>query len=547
MNLYYIQRKQMSKKEKQVIWFLILCVRVVFIFLDAASFSKNEDIDSYEQIEISNTHNSAYDNDTLFSIDIDNKDSSSQSKWQFNPPVLKQDVIPAIITEDATTNTNNENKEVQKAQYSELESLNINKISLDDLSSKVSNRLEILKSLYKKTNDEKVLKVLIDELLANYQFDEVRNYMSNIDIFSSSVIDKQSYIYTYINTLAITDPNSMKNFINFIEQMKTKNLISSDEYLFYKWLQKIWDGEYDIALETMKQISNQNYSEFIKQLESTIKNFKSQKWMPQYYEDALISLLALKNWYFSIANKIAVYTVLEDNDYILPYQVLAYSNFLTKNWDKSISYFYDLSSLDIENKNKYDFYLWISYYWKWDYENSVTTLYQLVNDEKYKMDVYRYLLLNYEQLRRAEKMVQIWQKLLWEYNLTESDFKYFYDIVFFKPFSQWETSAIYENYRQMSYDMVSMCYDKFGYKNDTCIYWEVWFNLTNWLRLSVEENLLYLAENYPQANIFQALWDYYKKNNDKDKAKYYYIKAISFSDDSIQKWLMESSLLKLMD
>jgi PIN domain nuclease of toxin-antitoxin system len=112
--------------------------------------------------------------------------------------------------------------------------VNINRISLDDLSSKVSNRLEILKSLYKKTNDEKVLKVLVDELLSNYQFDEVRSYMSDVDIFTSSVIDKQSYIYTYINTLAITDPNSMKNFISFIEQMKAKNLISSDEFLFYK-------------------------------------------------------------------------------------------------------------------------------------------------------------------------------------------------------------------------------------------------------------------------------------------------------------------------
>lgn len=79
--------------------------------------------------------------------------------------------------------------------------------------------------------------------------------------------------------------------------------------------------------------------------------------MPSYYEDALVSLVALKNGYFSIANKLAVYTILEDSDYVLPYQVLAYSNFLTKNWDKSISYFYNLSSLDIENKNKYDFYL----------------------------------------------------------------------------------------------------------------------------------------------------------------------------------------------
>ncbi|MBQ2600459.1 hypothetical protein II582_03700 [bacterium] len=147
---------------------------------------------------------------------------------------MEQNDLSIFPAEDSVTQSENENNFTQIQEYSELETVNIDRISLDDLSSKVSNRLEILKSLYKKTNDEKVLKVLVDELLANYQFDEVRSYMSDIDIFSSSVIDKQSYIYTYINTLAITDPNSMKNFISFIEQMKAKNLISSDEFLFYK-------------------------------------------------------------------------------------------------------------------------------------------------------------------------------------------------------------------------------------------------------------------------------------------------------------------------
>ena len=532
----------MTKKGKQILWFMALCTRVAIIFMDAISFSQKENMQNQWSTQISNMHNSADD------IQIYSQSKKENTSTEIS--IIQTPTYDPIVPNDTTTTQTKSEKDnytFQSQFTSELESVNVNAISLDDLSSKVSNRLEILKSLYKKTNDEKVLKVLIDELLANYQFDEVRSYMSDIDIFSSSVIDKQSYIYTYINTLVITDPNSMKNFINFIEQMKTKNLISSDEYLFYKWLQRVWDWEYDIALETMKQISNPSYSGFISQFESTIKNYKSQKWMPKYYEDALVSLTALKNWYFSIANKLAVEAILEKNDYILPYQVLAYSNFLTKKRDKAISYFYNLSSLDIENKNKYDFYLWISYYRQWEYEKSLTTLYQLIGNSEYRIDVYRYLLLDYEKLGQKEKMVQIWQKLLGEYNLTESDFKYFYDIVFFQPFSQWEKSTIYENYKQISYDMVAMCYDKFGYKNDTCIYWEVWFNITNWLRNWVEESLLYLAENYPQANIFQALWDYYKKNNDKAKAKSYYIKAISYSDNSIQKWLMESSLLKLMD
>lgn len=428
-----------------------------------------------------------------------------------------------------------------------LSSVDINKISLDSLSSKIVDRYDVLDSLYRNTKDENILKILIWDLLSDYQFDKVRSYLQNVDIFSSSVIDKSDYFYVYINTLSITDPNSMNKFLNLISELKQKNVVSNDEYLYYESLKKIWDREYDAALNTLKQISNQNYSEFIWQFETTITTFKNQKWMPWYYEDALISLMMLKNWYFSIANKLAVDVVLEDNDYILPYQILAYSNFLTKNWDKAISYFYDLSSLDVESKNKYNFYLWISYYWKWDYSNSLTTLYQLIGDPVYKMDVYRYMLLSYEKLWQDEKMVQVWQKMLWDYGLIESDFKYFYDIVFFQPFAQWKESEIYENYSQISYDMVVACYDKFWLKNDTCIYWEVWYNIANWLWLYEEENLVYLAENYPQASIYQALWDYYKRNNQKDLAKKYYLKSVSMTHDSIQESILRSSLLDMMN
>ena len=522
----------MSKRSIQMLWLLLLFGWIIFIFSDAV-----KSIDPQDDYQIEKN----------YSQEIQISMHNSADEVIDKQPNKEKLVLSSDLSGRVEVVEKDPNLDLKLQQSKQLDSIDIEKVSLETLSSKVANKTEILETLYQKTKDEKVLKVLIDNLLSDYQFEKVRLYLSDVDIFTSQVIDKQSYIYTYLNTLSVTDPNSMEKFINFIEQLKIKSLISSDEYLFYKWLEKIWNQDYDVAVEVLKQISNTSYSSFTNQLESTIKSYKNQKWMPSYYEDALVSLIALKNGYFSIATKLAVYTILEDNDYILPYQVLAYSNFLTKNWDKAISYYYNLSSLDIDNKNKYDFYLWISYYRKWEYENSVTTLYQLVNDPVYKTDVYRYLLLNYEQLDKSEKMVQIWQKLLGQYNLTESDFKYFYDTVFFKPFSKWEKSIIYENYKEMSYDMVSMCYDKFGFKNDTCIYWEVWFNIANWFLGSVEDNLLYLAENYPQASIYQALWDYYKKMNQKSNAKSYYIKAIALSDDSTQKANIQNILLKLMD
>jgi hypothetical protein len=83
----------------------------------------------------------------------------------------------------------------------------------------------------------------------------------------------------------------------------------------------------------------------------------------------------------------------------------------------------------------------------------------LLNNSKYKTDAYRYLLLNYIQLNDEEKKVQIRQKLLGQDDLQQSDFKNFYDIVFYEPFSTNSKYTIYNKYRQLSYDFVSMCYE----------------------------------------------------------------------------------------
>jgi NAD+--asparagine ADP-ribosyltransferase len=153
------------------------------------------------------------------------------------------------------------------------------------------------------------------------------------------------------------------------------------------------------------------------------------------------------------------------------------------------------------------------------------------------------MLLNYQTLDNEQKMIQIRQKLLWQDDLQESDFKTFYDIVFYKPFSTDSKHTIYNKHQQLSYDFVSMCYENFGQENDTCLYGEVWLDVSNSSRSEVKNWLLYLAENYPQSHIFQALWDYYKSQNLNEKAKTYYLKAVSLSSDISQKDIIEKKLI----
>ncbi len=510
-------------RENYIILLIILLFRTTFLFTEAVFFHKEKNVEIKSNPIIAINENKNFD----------------EKKQHYSSDVreIQKPIIPEV--QDPEEQYQKIEKEMKE------EKLDSKNVSLKDIWGSLDS-IEILEKLYSKTKTSDVLKVLIDKLLLDYQFEKAKFYVAGLDVLKNSMISASSYFYTQINTLSISDPQSMNKFMALVDQMKYRSMISVDDHLFYQWLAKIWNKEYDSVAEVFKQIQSPVYKNIISQIEDTIVKFNNQKGAPAHYKDSLIALVMLKNWYFSIANKLAVESLLQNKDYILPYQVLAYSNFLTNNREKAIENFYTLTSLDIENKNKYNFYIWVSQYWLGEYTKSILTLSQITSDPTYKMDSYRYLLLNYQKLDDDEKMVQIWQKLLWQDALKESDFQTFYDFVFFKDFGNKQKSSIYKKYRQLAYDYVFACYEQFGQSNDTCLYWEVGLNIVNDNLEGVENGLLYLADKYPQSHIFQALWDFYRNDKQSDKAKTYYLKAISLSKTISQKSLIEQNLADTM-
>ena len=509
-----------NNKENLLILLIILLSRTSFLFTDAFFSNKSKNVEMPTNIVATNTTN------------LDVVDIHSSASDSLNQKFIEKPIIEIQDPEIHYQKIEQENKE---------EGFDINNLNLKDIWNNLNN-IDMLEKIYNKTKSNDVLKILVDKLLLDYQFEKAKSYIWDIDILKNSTVDAKSYFYTQLNTLSISDPNSMVKFMSFVDQMKYKSLISSDDYLFYQGLAKVWAKDYLWANSIFQQVQSPIYKSFTSQINDSITKFNNQKWAPVYYNDSLISLVLMKNGYFSIANKLAVDAILQNKEYILPYQILAYSNFLTNNREKAIENFYELNSLDIENKDKYNFYIWISQYWLWEYQKSILTLSQLTSNLTYKVDIYRYLLLNYDILQNEEKIVQILQKLLGQNNIGESDFKTFYDIVFYKPFAKNSNYNIYKKYKQMSYDYISVCYEKFGESNDTCLYWEIWLDIVNDTLQDVENNLLYLAEKYPQSHIFQALWDYYRNNNLDEKAKTYYLKAISLTENISQKNLIEQNL-----
>ncbi len=515
----------MIQREKFIALLIVLFAWTAFLFSDAIFSAKEENKNPPSSIK-----NLVFDTSLQKGDTLNNHSSASE----FESQVGKLD-------------TQNELSQLTKTVSENLENwINSAKMKIKDINNWIKD-LDLLEKIYQKDKNPDVLKILLQNLVEEYQFEKAKTYISDINIFDDKIIEAKTYIYTYINSLSIIDNNSMDKFMSFVDQMRYKSLISSDDYIFYQWLAKIWKKDYEWASILFKQINSPIYTNFISQIDSAIEKFNKQKWVPWYYKDSLIALTALKNWYFSLANKLAVSSVLQNWEYVLPNQILAYSNFLTNNREKSIENFYELVEIDSENQDKYNFYIWVSHYRAGQYQESIWILSKLLNNSKYKTDSYRYLLLNYKALENESKMVQVRQKLLWQDNLQESDFKTYYDYVFYRPFSQDSKYTIYSKHKQLSYDFVSICYQDFWEKNDTCLYGEIWLDVINESRHSVQNWLLYLAENYPQSHIFQALWDYYKSQGLDDKAKTYYLKAVSLSDNTSQKNIIENKIISELD
>jgi hypothetical protein len=217
--------------------------------------------------------------------------------------------------------------------------------------------IQTLKNIYIKTKNTSVLNVLLEKFIHNYRFKEAKSYLLTFywEEYSPD-INPSTYLHILINSISSSNTRDIIYLEEEIKQMYQSWFIDRDSSYFYLWLLKIYSKDYNGANNLFKFVNSWIYLPFIQSFQDTFKNPYIQKDIPVYYKDGLIALTMLKNWYFSIAKKIAVHIVIENDKYILPYQILAYSHFLTNEWDPAIDYLFDLVDINPEKEDTYKFF-----------------------------------------------------------------------------------------------------------------------------------------------------------------------------------------------
>ncbi|MBQ7074374.1 hypothetical protein IJM86_05000 [bacterium] len=121
----------------------------------------------------------------------------------------------------------------------------------------------------------------------------------------------------------------------------------------YKGIISIMQKEYQNFFIIAKGFENPYHQAFASKLQVVSDTIHDEKDMPEYYIDALYAVELFHQGFFQPAKVLALKVMTENNKYILPYQILAYANFLTNSWSAAISYLEILRELDPTLTEKY--------------------------------------------------------------------------------------------------------------------------------------------------------------------------------------------------
>ena len=449
-------------------------------------------------------------------------------------------IIQHNFVVDNSTDTEKINEPENGLSDAMLENLLANEeIDIDALESEND---EFLQKVFEQTRDRDVMNLIVETYLNEYQFAKAKKFIENLPDEYRNELKPSLNLRVVFNSFPLSSKTIIENLSSIVQDYSSKNEISEEDKNRYMWVIALMNRNYDRFFEISAWFSSEKNKAFASKLQWYKDQIAKQMWMPEYYFDTLVSLELFNQWLFQPAKVLALYSLQQNSSYILPYQVLAYANFLTNSWDTSVEYLKKLVDIDPNNAEKYRFLIWVASYRDEKYEQSVVML-AMIKDETLRLDTQRYLINNYIKLDQKNRLISTRNKLLWSENLVASDFyTYFYE-TFFHPYSEWLEYEIYAFDTELANKMLRVCAITLpDDERAVCTYWTIGRNIAMWQFDGLEQYLLNLVAEYPQWYLYQALWDYYVQQWDLEKAKVYLLKAISLT----QKKSERSQIKKLL-
>jgi tetratricopeptide (TPR) repeat protein len=411
-----------------------------------------------------------------------------------------------------------------------------------------STTLDFLQKVFEKNQDPQVMNAILQEMVDSYQFVAAKQFIEKLTPKLLREVEIHLYLTSAFNSFSLASENSFTTLQALVDTCYQNAQLSKEEYDWYSSLISLMQKDYDKFFQYSKSFKQTPYTAFAGKLATLQAQIANQSDMPAYYFDTLVAVELFNQGYFQPAKVLALSALAQNKDYILPYQILAYANFLTNAWDAAIGYLTTLSSLEPSLQQKYDFLMGVASYWNKKYAESVLKLSQ-VKDTTYRLDAERYLALNYQELKQYAKLLSSWEKILGYNQLQKSDFfSYFYQVLFV-PYFQGVSPTLYLQNPGLTQKYLARCTELFtGKESVLCSYGKIGYQLISGTTDAegFEKALESLADHYPQGYLFHALGEWYIQQGALEQAKPYLIKAIGMATTSQEALQIKNLLQKVM-
>ena len=317
-----------------------------------------------------------------------------------------------VVDEGAVVSSNNNSNEIGLKQNNQsvlqLKELNLEDV---DISTLQSDNINFLKKVFEKNDDPQVMNSIVQAMLDEYQFVNAKKFIDTLSQKQRSQLDPYLHLQVAFNSFSLSSSTVFTSLEKLVDQYVNSAQLSIEDGNWYYGIISLMQRDYTTFLDIAHHFQIDAYKNFSAKISSLRNQVLQQEDMPLYYLDALIAVELFNQGYFQPSKVLALYASSQNKSYILPYQILAYANFLTNSRDAAIDYLSFLSSLDSVSLEKYNLLMGIAMYWNGQYENSVLKLSQ-IREKQYLLDVDRYLVLNYSQLHQQTKLLTSRQKLL---------------------------------------------------------------------------------------------------------------------------------------
>ena len=407
----------------------------------------------------------------------------------------------------------------------------------------IKEKIAVLEQLTQQSRNPKNLNLLIDAYLLDTQFYKARKFYYSLPQTLQKTIPAIKEFQILLNSFSQGSETEYSHLKNLLSDLSQKGEISAQELVYYQSAFALAEANYPLAKQYLEQLTDPKYQSYKSDIDSAFQQYQSLKSVPSYYQEGLIGFQLMKNGFYALAKKVAIPLANEYPNYILPYQILAKTDFSNGKPDSAVGYFQKLLELDYEQKNNYLYHLGVLYYQLGNYAQAVLSFSQITNQD-IMLDAERYLVLSYTALGETEKAIKSWQRLAGYPEIKKSDFYSFFQEAFWKPYRKGQSSPYLKNTSLMN-AYLQLCPKKLAQSDQVvCQYGQLGKQLaTQKNQISIWQ-ITHLLKDYPDSGFYLLLGDLLLENKQKTSAIEAYMKGLTLTQDTQEKDVLKKRILR---